>query len=306
MALTTLANVKLILGITGTSQDTRLTALINSASARIEAWCNRQFEAKDCVEWHDGGFAVTAKRTPLNTVRRIGICDGSAFTVRYSGSDAVARVDVATGTKGDAGKLRLYSSTAGVTVIPLTGTIAAIITAIDAVSGWSASGDLDGMAVWIPALTGVDAKDTDASIPVAMGELALSRFEPDSGVIEYASSGQFWDGAFSSLGGSLASVDRVVERDHKADYPTTYQGIVLEYNGGMGTIPADVEQTCVDMVQYMLQQANNTSMMLASESIGGYSYSNATTQSGIGGVLNGLDDLMKERLDDYYRFPLSA
>lgn len=306
MALTTLANVKLILGITGTDQDARLTALINSASARIEAWCNRQFEAKDCVEWHDGGFALTAKRTPLNTVRRIGITDGSAFTVRYSGSDAVARVDVATGVKGDAGKLRLYSSTAGVTVIPLAGTIAAIITAIGAVSGWSASGDLDGMAVWIPALTGVDAKDTDASVPVAMGELALSRFEPDSGVIEYASSGQFWDGAFSSLGGSLASVDMVVERDHKADYPTTYQGIVLEYNGGMGTIPADVEQTCVDLVQMMYQQANNTAMLLQNESLGGYSVGFATGQNGIGSVLKSMDDLIRDRLASYYRFPLSA
>lgn len=56
MALTTLAKVKEYLGIelTETSKDELLTRLLNSASATIENYCRRKFNAADYTETFDG------------------------------------------------------------------------------------------------------------------------------------------------------------------------------------------------------------------------------------------------------------
>ena len=46
VALTTLATLKTELGITGSTHDTRLTALISQVSAAIETFCGRRFERR--------------------------------------------------------------------------------------------------------------------------------------------------------------------------------------------------------------------------------------------------------------------
>jgi hypothetical protein len=58
MDLTTLANVKALLqGDTplGPEADDLLSRLITAVSKRAEAFCNREFEKKERVEFHDGG-----------------------------------------------------------------------------------------------------------------------------------------------------------------------------------------------------------------------------------------------------------
>lgn len=52
--LTTLANVKAWMGITGNQDDTLLSRLIAAASAYIETFTNRTFESKQYVEVRDG------------------------------------------------------------------------------------------------------------------------------------------------------------------------------------------------------------------------------------------------------------
>lgn len=336
MALTTLAHVKLMLGITSTTQDTRLTAFINAASARIENWTNRTFEAKDCIEWHDGGRAVVCQRTPVNHILRVGIMDGTYFQVQYTGPDAWARVDVISGLNGDIGKMRLTSSFAGTTVLPLEDSISDLLDEINLVSGWSSTFNgqpINGKAAWIPALSGLDAtlSPTDigngggpANIPVCMGEIMVSRVEPDSGVIELVNDGQMYQfGAGTtdyaigntSYGGLAFGTANTWPRlgNTVLSFPKAYQGIVVDYAGGMAVIPDDVQQTCVDMVQYMIMQGDQANFLLAGESIGGYSYTLGTSgtgnrngpQNGIAGVISGLDNLMRERLQGYNRIPLA-
>src|SRR3954466_6493089 len=50
VALTTLASLKTELGITGSSSDTRLAALISQVSAAIETFCDRRFEQRTLTE----------------------------------------------------------------------------------------------------------------------------------------------------------------------------------------------------------------------------------------------------------------
>lgn len=49
-ALTTLATLKAELGVTGSSQDTRLSALINQVSDAIETFCDRKFQRRTVTE----------------------------------------------------------------------------------------------------------------------------------------------------------------------------------------------------------------------------------------------------------------
>jgi hypothetical protein len=324
MALTTLAHVKLMLGITGTSQDALLTALINSASARIENWCNRKFEAKNCVEWYDGGRAVTVKRNPINSVLRVGVMDGTYFQVQYNGNDPWARVDVTQGLNGDEGSLRLSRSGAVPIIITfVNNTVYDVVNAINAITDWSATFNgqiINGKAAWIPPCAGLDATLSPADIgngggpacvPVCMGELTVARWEADSGVIELTGDGQSFNFAnqysiggmvYSGMGGGIGSTWGAIQ-DPALSFPRVYQGIVVDYNGGMGTIPDDVQQACVDMVQYMLQQSSNSAMLLQSESLGGYSWTGPG--GGIATALSNLDALMKDRLAGYVRFPFA-
>lgn len=50
VALTTLATLKLELGITGSGSDTRLTSLITQVSAAIETFCGRRFERRTVTD----------------------------------------------------------------------------------------------------------------------------------------------------------------------------------------------------------------------------------------------------------------
>jgi len=55
MDLTTLAQVKAVLELTETDWDALITDLIGAVSKRSASYCNRDFESKSRVEYHDGG-----------------------------------------------------------------------------------------------------------------------------------------------------------------------------------------------------------------------------------------------------------
>jgi hypothetical protein len=336
--LTTLAAVKAAIGTT-TATDAQITNLIASASARIELWLNRKFDVGDWIEWHDGGYFVNARHAPVNSIYRCGYCDGTYFNVQYTGTDPVARVDVTAGLNGTVGTLRLQSIAQPYAVttntIALTGTLQDLITSISAVSGWSASFNgepLLGKASWVPALAGVDATVSQdnsqgpAAVPVAYGEIQIQRVEVESGSIHVVNDGISYistsfggvgsGNGFGAGGGFAGFGSNGGDGNHwgntTGNVPKTFQGVVLDYNGGPLTIPADVSQACIDMVQYLILNGQNSSQLLGGESVGGYSYTTASGASGgkggpVGGpagVLAGLDALMKDRLAGWARMAL--
>lgn len=54
MALTSVSNVKTKLGISGTGEDTLLTALVAQADAMIKRWCDRAIESATFTEYPQG------------------------------------------------------------------------------------------------------------------------------------------------------------------------------------------------------------------------------------------------------------
>ena len=69
--LATLDTVKAALGITGTDQDDQLEALITSASAAIQSWCNRVLVEEGVEETFRSGDTVMLSRYPISDLTSI-------------------------------------------------------------------------------------------------------------------------------------------------------------------------------------------------------------------------------------------
>jgi hypothetical protein len=96
MAIDTLSNLKLHLNVTGSGDDTRLTALQSAAEAFIESHLNRSFAGGTFVEYHPGGRRVLMLRNyPVTAVTSLKVDATYTFgadTVRPA-SDYVLHAD---------------------------------------------------------------------------------------------------------------------------------------------------------------------------------------------------------------------
>lgn len=73
----TLAVAKDYVGVTGTSEDTQITQLVNDAGAAMAAHCNRLLEAAAITEYLDGdGTAMLFLREPADSITSIHL-DGT-------------------------------------------------------------------------------------------------------------------------------------------------------------------------------------------------------------------------------------
>jgi hypothetical protein len=78
-ALVDLDSVKLVMGLTADSQDDLLALLINAASTMIESYCDRQFIARNYIDFLDGKGenSIILPQHPVNTI--IEIADDPGF-----------------------------------------------------------------------------------------------------------------------------------------------------------------------------------------------------------------------------------
>jgi hypothetical protein len=92
-ALVDLDSIKSVLGITNDSQDEILTVITNSVSSMIESYCDRQFLARDYVDYLDGKGeqSIVLAQHPINRIDELAddpnlqwptstIIDPSGFT----------------------------------------------------------------------------------------------------------------------------------------------------------------------------------------------------------------------------------
>lgn len=79
-ALVTLAEAKTALGITGSSQDAKLEALINAATEQIEGFCQNAFVQREFEEFHTGGVNGRRGRARLIELRRYPIVSVGSIT----------------------------------------------------------------------------------------------------------------------------------------------------------------------------------------------------------------------------------
>lgn len=263
--LTTLARVKRMLDISTSDDDTLLNELIDAISYRIEEFCGRTFAATDYYEWRNarGNEQIILREWPVINVDRVAIGNAIAMNVTYSGSGIRAQVSV-----NDTGvRLVSWSTTGTRTANTLSfadnASASAMKTAIDAVSGWSATVSVNVPSKELHRLAGEDADGRNVELTYPDDDDGDCRIDLDRGIIKFSN---HWRVPSAVYGRGFAHGPARLSHGH--------QNVLIQYRAGYETIPADVQQVASEMVAVAYRLAKRGGdAALQSESLGDYSYS---------------------------------
>ena len=254
-ALVNLATAKTLVGTAWS--DAQLEAAINAASGLIERVCNRQFTAATHREWHKlRGRTVVVKNPPILRVDRIARWFSDAISCQYTGDSVAATVSIA--TTG----VRLMSlaadgtETAETLTFALYPTLSTMVTAIAAVTDWTATkvASGDGESRDLAPMAGRDAKTSPMFLhwPEPSADEAVTSIDYNPGII-----------MFQYIRGSAKEF---------------YRRVFVRYYGGYEDIQtaednnlADLRVVAVDVAKTILQRAALNTGGATSESLGDYS-----------------------------------
>lgn len=262
MALTTTANVKEFLRISGSGDDTLIGNLITRAQAAIETYCDRAFDEATYREWINGRNEepLPLDHYPVSSVKRVAYGVQTAFTVSATTStDLRATVEVQDAKI----VLSRFASDGTETATDVTfasnATVADVVSTINSTSGWSATQENNWISLDLHRLGGSDAITQSVSVTYPSESDLEYRVDESSGLITLVwSSNLGWPGWGEDFG----------------EWPRGFQNVLVHYTAGYasGSIPADLEQACIEVVADMYSETERD-RGLASESLGDYSYS---------------------------------
>lgn len=243
-ALTSLANLKSYLGITSSSDDTILEKSIDRASDIAERYMGRKILSRAYVEWRDtyGQERIRLYQYPASIIRFVGIGYNAAITV-----GATNPLDPAVSVTVSDSAVILYRQVAAGTETTTTLTFATypttalMATAINATTGFSGSVVLDLPSRYIRRMSGRTLRNATVNLEA-----------PDQAMEDY-----------------LADLDSGVVYGRQL---TGYRSVLIDYTAGYATTPDDIEQAVL-MIAASLFQGRKRDPNIASESLGGYSYS---------------------------------
>jgi len=293
MALSTLASVKTYLNISGTSDDGRLTAILNGVSARIERITQRTYAATDYVE-RANIFRTESRyqlrQTPVIQVRGLHWGKANAIQLSYSGAAVTASVQ----TTPTACICRTVSVAGVVTTSTLafadypTGELLAA--AINALGGFTAVVQAAGVeSKYIFPTAGLQLKIGNATATLALAW-------PNVNFFEYSVDYTFGTLAFSPWSSTnyFFASDRPPEAIR---FPEAYQMLTIDYRAGYETIPDDIDLLCQELTALQYSRSLHDPS-LQSESLKDYSYS----------LIDGVktDEIIRSRLAEYCRIPVAG
>lgn len=255
-ALVSLEQVKRQLRLTSSTYDTHLTELINAVTAQIERYTGRGFKARDYRQWLSSRvWAFSLPNYPLINVRLVAEGCANALEVSYTGSALRAVVSVL----ADAVELHETQTDATNTLTFASyGTTDALATAINALSGWSATKRLDAPTDELIPGEGQDAKSHTAYLSWPDDHACPRRVDSDTGTIHF--SAYTHNGVGRKYPRLAASITRLVK-----------------YRGGYETIPDDLAYAAAEIVATSYKRAA-LNLAVQSESLGDWSYSLATNE----------------------------
>ena len=267
-ALTTLEGLKSQIG-TDPNDDTLLNHLIDAASEKIERETGRRFAATDYVQWINGAGQdrIMLDQYPIIRVQTVGVGRCPRLSISYTGAAVQAAVIIT------ADNLRLLTiatdgtNTTTDTALNSTTTISEVETAIDAVSGWSATTQTDGPSLHLmPSTNNLKSGDTvsvygpdhwtyPSAIDIEAGTVMLDQVA----WWPHHSKGEWYQGDWL---GAL--------RDWNSAGWGGYR-VMVQYRAGYETIPADIDQIAREIAASMYYRVSQDPN-LQSENLGGYSY----------------------------------
>lgn len=242
--LTTLAVLKTWLGVTDTADDIVLQWSIQQASRIVQTHCARNFTEQRYYEIRDtyGAMRLALEQSPVTVVRFVGVGWDSVVSINSTNStDAFASVAV----DADQVHLTRVTSTGSETnsQVPFGShdVSSEVVQHINTVSGFSAGLILNVPSRYIRRLAGRDVRNSTAYLEAPTEGLDDYQIDLDRGMI----------------------YGKTLDR---------YRSVLVDYTAGYATIPTDVELATLTIAARSYR-ARTRDRSIASESLGGYSYS---------------------------------
>ena len=261
--LTTTERFKLYMGVTVSTDDTLIGQLISRSTNAIQTFCNRDFTETTYREFYDGESQseLTLHQFPVISVTMLGIGRQDAFGIQNTSDDAYhAQVSIST---SDMTLQVSGGDNAGIETLTLANydtltLLFAAITVLD--KGWVITQD-SNVIQWsaielLPTGKGLQCF-TEVAYPKLPDEPA-SDFSTDTkaGILKYY--GRFIPG---------------------------FDNVIVRYSAGYASIPADLEQICIDLTKQYYDKRNINSN-LKREKIGDYEY-----ETGLGASSGGVSSM---------------
>jgi hypothetical protein len=286
-ALTSLANLKEYLGITGTADDAILEKCIDRASVRMETYCNRLLKARDHAEWRSGSGVSEIRLYQYPCSQVIGVWTGAYAALVIGQGDATdirASISINQETGSPAAVLTRTTS-AGVTTTTTLAfatypTTAALATAIGSTAGFTCT---LGKNIRTAQLRPRAAGDVVLATVTLFAADTPSEYTYDPDTATLAIDQSWW--AYWPL--------------ERGIMPDAVKSVCIEYRAGYETIPDDMEQCCLEVTS-MLFRDRKRDKSLITERLGDYSYSRASPSGDVMG--SSILAIMEEYLLEYREF----
>lgn len=273
-ALTSLVKLKRFMRITSSDDDTLLEEIIDSTSALIQTVTGRVFNDFDYRERRNGEIQrrMMLKHWPVNSINRISYGAGNAFHLKFTSSTSNrANASFYKADSGDStGGIRLVTfnpttDPASRTVTSLAfsdyGSVSLLVAAINEVSGWTATTDTNVPTPDINPIAGGDCYNKDLYFTYPDIDYHDFTVDGERGLVEFMTYRDFVPDRWGEMR---------YEHDLMRYRPNRLQNLLIEYNAGYTTIPADVELVCHEIAS-VKYYAGVDNPAIKSESLGPYS-----------------------------------
>lgn len=246
---------------------TLIESLIDAVSDAVEKYCGRNFVSADYREWHDGmGEQTLALRHfPVTAIKRLATGSATALTVRgTTTTDLRATVEVQDTqlvlSRFDSNGTEMVSNV----TFASNPTASALVTAINLLSGWSATNGTNCISLDLHRLGGRDALNKSVEVTFPDDSDLEYRVDEDAGTVELVRSEWF---------------DRGGEWGTSGIAPHGSRNVLVHYTGGYATVPDDLEQIALELVSEAYN-ARGKDSTLQSEGLGAYNYANRVLSQG--------------------------
>jgi len=278
-ALTSTANFKSYADISHTDDDTLIGYLISRATSAIENYCDKTLTSTTYREFYDGSgdtelvlnqypiSAVTLVSTSRQDVIRIKNENSDAYNAYVTVDDTYMYLVVMGGTNAGTDTLTLASYT-----------VTELVAAINALTtGWTAYNDNTLLGVWesieVLPCEGLEALASNTYVQIPYEPLYNFKVYKNQGTLHY--SGKF---------------------------PLGHQNIIVKYTAGYSTMPADLEQICIDLAM-TYYKSRNIDTSVAAEKLGDHYIKYV---EGGGGGARDIPTHIAKRLAPYMKWRLAV
>jgi len=276
MGLTTLERAKDWLRLTDTNNDAIVERLIDAVTDRAQRFCNRTFASTTHSKRYDGSGTqwLELDEAPISAITRVSIGYNDAMSLTNNASDATAAVASISSTTLT---LIVYGgASAGTSTLTLTDytDITALAAAINALgTGWSAS----AMSTWADWAASDCGKCDFMGWECFGGDVIFLTVpgERENDFSYYAD-----DGGLYRIGG----------------WPAGHRNIFVDFTAGYSTIPDDLEQVALELVQ-LAYDSREHDVALKQERLGDYARTLVDAT---------FTDAMRDRLSEWRWIPLGA